>query len=448
MLALAGLSSVAAQQRQVFDLRPRLSASPHAHEVEPGPPSHDVDALIIGAGMAGLSAAHDLIARGRSVTVLEARDRLGGRIWTDHSSAQGPVELGAFWLHQDTEDANPLVVLAKDLHLPLAGDSPQQLAYGTGSDPWQAGEEFGARRNSLLEQLDEAGRTQPDQPLQNLLPPSADPTATDSLIPLSQGVDPEHASSRDFATMTDELADRVLPNGMDELVKALATDVPVEKNCPVTTVHWSKDGVTVEAGGDTWRARKLLITVSTGVLASGSIRFDPPLPAAKLEAISHLPMGHFNKIVLDVDASLIANVEPGTFMHVPDEPGKPAEFLLQPLGHDQIVAFVGGEFAKDLEVQGDAAAVEFAKGQLRKAFGPAVDSAVRGARVTHWGADPWARGCYSAAQPGFQHARAALATPVDDVLFFAGEACDDRWAATVAGAYLSGERAAAAMAPV
>lgn len=127
-----------------------------AHRADPPRvPSQNPDVLVIGAGMAGLAAAHELTAGGRSVTVLEARDRIGGRVYTDPTG----FEQGAYWLHQDPDNPNPLVQIARDLGLELRPDARSELAYDGSSDLIRAGEEFSQVRDALYERWARAGKS-------------------------------------------------------------------------------------------------------------------------------------------------------------------------------------------------------------------------------------------------------------------------------------------------
>ncbi|GMU53162.1 MAG: putative flavin-containing monoamine oxidase AofH [Candidatus Xenobia bacterium] len=406
-----------------------------AHRADPPRvPSQNPDVLVIGAGMAGLAAAHELTAGGRSVTVLEARDRIGGRVYTDPTG----FEHGAYWLHQDPDNPNPLVQIARDLGLELRPDARSELAYDGSSDLVRAGKEFSEVRDALYERWARAGQSGLDVPLSQLGTGEGkwSWTAGQSLGPHDMALELGQVSSRDFAVTAGEETDQTLPQGMSQLVEAHSHGIPIELSTPATHVRWGQDGVEVTAGGKTYRARHLVITVPTGVLQSGAITFDPPLPKEKVETINHLPMGHFNKIALVFAAPVASNIEPGAFLNLKDEP---IEFVLHPGGANQVVGFVGGDKALELQHQGPQAMIDFALTRLQKVFGPELKPI--GSTVTRWDLDPWARGSYSVAAPGYQEAREKLSRPVGPI-HFAGEAAHARWAATVTGAYLTGRDAA------
>jgi monoamine oxidase len=193
------------------------------------------------------------------------------------------------------------------------------------------------------------------------------------------------------------------------------------------------------------------VTVSTGVLAAGAIAFDPPLPAEIQAAIHALPMGLAMKVALRATG--------------PDRLGLPLHcsidrqvrrsgdptmgFQCWPYKRDYVQGWVGGPVAWDLARAGEAAAVDFALGQLRTLFGGQVDRLFGAGPhlVTRWDSDPFVRGAYSFVRPGDAAARNALARPLaEGRLLFAGEACHNGMAGTVAGAWISGQDAARAVA--
>jgi monoamine oxidase len=127
--------------------------------------------------------------------------------------------------------------------------------------------------------------------------------------------------------------------------------------------------------------------------------------------------------------------------------GSPAmAFLMKPLGSNLAVGFVGGDTARAVEQQGPQAALDLALGKLRKVFGPTIDQHVKATRITAWGKDEWTMGSYSYAKPGMAHMRDKLRRPVDDRLYFAGEAAaPSEHAMQVVGAAESGAAAARAL---
>ena len=191
------------------------------------------------------------------------------------------------------------------------------------------------------------------------------------------------------------------------------------------------------------------MTVSTGVLASGVLQFDPALPVRTTEAIHALPMGLAMKVALRatgpdrLDLPLHCSLD-----RILERQGEPLmPFQCWPFGRDYVQGWIGGSVAWDLARAGEAASVDYALSYLRKAFGGRVDRLFAGGAslVTRWDADPWVRGAYCYAVPGSATARDVLTEPVaDGHLTFAGEACHVGFGGTLAGAWISGQSAASA----
>jgi monoamine oxidase len=200
------------------------------------------------------------------------------------------------------------------------------------------------------------------------------------------------------------------------------------------------------------RARGCVVTVSTGVLAAGAIRFEPALPPEVEGAVAGLPQGLLSKVALRAAGpdrlDLPAFGRLGR--RVEGEGDRPASWVLWPFGRDHAIGYAGGEAAWELAREGPGAAEAYARAELARYFGAArVRRAfLAGAVATRWAEDPLFRGAYSHARVGHAGARAVLrdAAVAGGRLRFAGEACHERSAGTVGGAWESGVRAARAVA--
>ena len=188
-----------------------------------------------------------------------------------------------------------------------------------------------------------------------------------------------------------------------------------------------------------------MLTVSTGILGHGDIRFHPPLPAWKNDAIADLPLGNHNRIYLIFDRDVFGPDAPA-YASVLGGPTEAMDFVIRPFGRNCVHAMTGGRFADWLERAGQRASADLATEMLCQAFGNAIAKHVTGNLVTAWRGDSWTLGAYSAARPGCAQQRAKLAEPIDERLFFAGEAVSKEHYATAHGAYLSGLAAAEAVA--
>jgi len=254
------------------------------------------------------------------------------------------------------------------------------------------------------------------------------------------GLDLDLVSTVDYGTSYGELGFPVV-NGYGNLVAAWGADVVVSLNTRVERIDWSGPGVTVETPKGTIKGRAALSTVSTGILASGDILFAPGLPDWKIEAINNLPMGTENKMGVYFDRDVFGEEGHG-FYATWNGNGNMAKVEAGVMGLNTAVVFVGGRHGIWLEKQGQQACHDFAVDRIADVFGNDIRKHVDRSIVTAWDTEPWTRGSWACARPGHAHQRANLARPVDDRLFFAGEATMNGVQGTCHGAYLSGIRAA------
>lgn len=417
--------------------------------------------IVVGAGAAGLAAARELSRKGRSVLVLEARERPGGRVWT-----HGPVELGAEFVHGLPPAAMGLLAEAGIRKIDSDGDH------------WDLGESGLAPMEDRMGQihriLSPAGDLARDQSVQQFLAASAAarqfPGSADMIRRLVEGfdaADPSRASVMSIAAEWTGGANVEAPQGRPEggygelityLVHGLQQG-PAELrfDAVVRVVRWSAAGVEieVECPGRTelFRGSAAIITLPLGVLQAppgdpAFVAFDPPL-AAKADALAGLAMGPVLKVLLDYEAPFWESLGDGryrdaAFFHARDLVF-PTFWTTLPARTSWLTAWLGGPGAERLSREADGVIVEHAAASVRRLFQRDVASTPppRGARVHNWQHDPRSRGAYSYVTAGGAGARAELARPLGSTLFFAGEASESNGeAGTVAGALISGERAA------
>ena len=202
---------------------------------------------------------------------------------------------------------------------------------------------------------------------------------------------------------------------------------------------WGTKGVTVESVKGTVSARRALITASTNVLASGAIVFDPSLPDWKHDAIAALPLGVHNRIGIMLNDNPFGSDVKDNATIMLDGDDVPMSIEIRPFDHPYVCGVTGGRFGSWLERSGQNASVDYVTERLKGAFGNDIARSLSDrVIVTAWEGDPWTLGSYSGAVPGKGHMRAELARPVDDTVFFAGEATHTSFFATCHGAYLSG----------
>jgi len=419
----------------------------------------DVDVVVIGAGLAGLGAATALRQAGRRAVVLEAADRIGGRAWTAYPPELGGVwfDMGAVWLH--SAEINPLVPIARaagetllrsdELRRECTYVGTREATRDEYADFAAAWDRYEVRAGAILREVDDAplavvARALPDDPWAV--------TVETWEGPIICCASADELSLRDWHTNVLSGSNLVPDGGIGAFVaRCLGQGLDIRLRTPATRVAWGGPGVQVETTAGTITARSAIVTVSTGVLSAGAIRFDPPLPPAAQAAIQAMPMGLAMKVALRATSEdrLGLPLHCSLDRQVKRSGDPTMGFQCWPYKRDYIQGWIGGPAAWDLARAGDAAALDFALGQLRSVLGSQVDRVFAGGShlVTHWEADPLIRGAYSVVHPGDAGARAALGTPLAaGRLMFAGEACHSGMTGTVAGAWISGQDAARAAA--
>jgi len=408
------------------------------------------DVVVIGAGIAGLAAARLLLERGLRVLLLEARERVGGRAWTDVDRFGMPADFGAFSLR--SADINPLVPLLRAMRVQPQTDEGDFWLYEPGREA--GGEDYdglGADIDRLEDALNDARAARQDRALAGLV--QLDSRWADSARalagPLHVGVDFPQVSAVDTPRVLGTGTDLWLANGVGAWVAQLAEGLPVFTRQPVHGLEWTETGVTVHAADGSVAARAALVALPLGVLATGGVSFAPAWPAPRREALARLQIGVRERILL--------RYQPGTFEAVANTqlfgpsalPGPPGArhamlFRLNCLSRNIVSACIGGAYARDLVRAGEAAMVDAARTRLRLLLGAAVDGAFIDGAASRWAADPYSLGGSSAARPGAVSARRLLALPMGRV-FFAGEyAAPAEWVGQLPGAWLSGREAALA----
>lgn len=415
----------------------------------------DVDVVILGAGAAGLAAAAALQAAGRRTLILEAAAQPGGRARTTRPAALGGAWLdeGAAWIHM--AEHNPLVPMAEAAGIPLTEAFREATRMFVGDreatpDDHAAYEAAVARWETIVM----GAAAAPDTDLATAIGPFRfenpwAPTIESWEASLIQSVDAPHLSLADFRLNQIDGTNLMAPEGLGQLLLDLfvAQAGPIRLNCPATAIDWSGPRLRVATPAGEVTAAQVIVTVSTGVLGAGAIRFTPALPAATAQAIQDLPMGLLSKIVARTAGGDRLGMAGTTYLSRRRESlDSPFLSLIAwPRGTDHVIGFVGGDAAWAVAEEPAAAQALF-RAELRAMLGAEADRifAADGFFATTWATDPHHRGAYSYARPGAVTARACLAEPLaDGRLLFAGEACrTDGTAGTVGGAVLDGRRAA------
>ncbi len=410
--------------------------------------------LVIGAGMAGLSAAAALTAQGVPVTVIEARDRVGGRAVTSRLWPGMPVDMGAGWIHG--VKGNPLTDLADAAGAPLAmTDEDRGHDYdGNGREIDLAEAHDGAEAivEAARERVDSADR---DPSLQAAVEGGPDWAQLSPPVRhlirhcIGTAIEQEYAADwgKLSASYFDDGAffdggDAMFPNGYDALPLHLAQGLDIRLNSPVTALEQQGEGVVVVlADGTRMTADKAIVTLPLGVLQAGGIRFGNALAPARTAAIRDLGMGllnrcwlRFDRVFWPADADWLGFVGPKVGLW------QDWVSLTRTTGAPLLVGFNAGSTAEGIEAMNDTATVASAMTALRAMFGGGVPDPVA-AQISRWRQDPFARGAYSCLPPGTSaRTRGALfGTDWDGRIGFAGEATSADHGATVHGAFLTGQ---------
>jgi monoamine oxidase len=398
----------------------------------------EVDIAIIGAGAAGLGAAMALRKAPVSTLVLEARDRPGGRGWTARIEGLD-LDLGCGWLH--SANVNPLAALAEPLGFALDKSTPpwSRPPINPVAPAQQAA--FGRALDELEARIDAAAARGEDRPVAELMVPG-DPLnpRLDAFSSYYNGAEFDRVSTLDFARFEDTGVNWRVRRGYGALIAALGAGAQLRLGAPVTTLDHAGPRLRLETPRGTVTARAAIVTAPSPMIADGRLAFRPDLPAHR-EAAAALPLGLADKVFLHLDGA--EAFEPDTYVRGDPTRVETGSYNVRPLGRPLIEAYLGGRNAKALEAQGPGASAAFAIEELAALLGSDIRARLRPVAATAWGADPWALGSYSYARPGFAGARAAYAEPVENRIFFAGEAASIHAFSTAHGAFATGQTAAA-----
>ena len=398
-----------------------------------------VDVAIIGAGAAGLGAAHGLKDSGLSTIVLEARDRIGGRAWTVQASPEVTFDVGCGWLH--SADKNSFVPIAKRLEFEINTDLPPwgDRAFGD-AFPEAERKAFVQAIDEFYERVWEAAEQGEDAPAAIYLEPGNrwNPMI-DAISTYVNGCELDQVSLLDMEAYEDTYFNWRVRAGYGTLIAAYGAPCPVALNCNVTLIDHSGKRIRLETSRGTIEAEAVIVTVPTNLIADEAIRFSPAL-SVKVDAARGLPLGVDDKVTLALDGAEAFPVEGnlrGATMRT-----AMGTYHIRPFGQPCIDGFFGGRFARELEDAGEGAFAAQSIDEIAAFLGNDIRRKLRPLRESRWALDPFARGSYSHALPGHAGDRAVLAAPVDGRLFFAGEATSPNFFSTAHGARDSGERAA------
>ena len=427
--------------------------------------------LVIGAGMAGIMADRTLHDAGYDVTILEARDRLGGRTHTD-SSLGATVDFGAAWIHGP--DGNPLTPLAEELGVGM-GQTDFLNRSGTAVQAYtSSGQPFDIVEYTRGQLLAEAAVLKTTASIL-YQPPSDDARSLKdwvqhglpqpaTMTPAEQAgfhywavIRAEYNDNADWDLIDWRLSGRYvkLPGGdlllhsggFKALIDHLAEGLDVRVGTAVSHITTAPEQVRIETNRGEFSADRVIVTLPLGVFKSGQIQFDPPLPAAKQQAIQRIGFGNYEKLAMRFDKFYWPQAKQ-RFNYLSE--GEPSLFNAwlnngHYTGQPIITAYHAGRRAREINQWSDDKLLDEALAVMQRLFGadfgpiPTPQAYVR----SNWQSDPFANGSYSFDQVGqLPDDRQTLAQPINQQLFFAGEATHPHFYATVHGAYETGVRAA------
>lgn len=427
-----------------------------------------VDALVLGAGAAGLAAARELSQAGLAVTIIEARDRIGGRIYTVHDpNAPLPVELGAEFVHGEAAETFRIVNAARLVVTELPEDHYRSRAGKLAplGDFWGTVQTVQRDIHRRLGRNGHNGHS--DMSFAEYLQHAKLSTdVRDLLVDFVEGYHAAHTErvSARFLTVGEEETESDagikqfrIESGADALVQWLKSGLSpdcteLRLNTIGLALEWKPGHVTLRcahrAGAplDPFRARAIVIALPHAVLRAHALSFNPELPD-KRRAIERLAVGQVFKIVLRFRESFWeddAFPPELNFVHAHDA-ALPTWWTALPARVPVLTGWAGGPRAEALLAQSERTRVARSLDALSQAFAvprTRVDDLLESWTLHDWWADPFSLGAYSYPCVGGIGAQRALAKPVESTLFFAGEATDAEQTATVAGAIASGRRAA------
>jgi monoamine oxidase len=401
--------------------------------------SSDTEVVIVGGGAAGIAACRRLKDAGIECLLLEARPRLGGRAWTVSDDPLCPIDLGCGWLH--SADRNPWHGIAEAQGRSIDRTPPPWMRPSAPIGfPLSEQAAYLDARDKFFARVDAAAESEQDAAAATLLDPNGRWNdlirATGTYV---SGAELERVSVRDLGRYDDSSVNWRVVEGYGTVIAAHGASLPVTLGCSVRGIDWNGRRLRVETAHGSIAADAAIVTLPSSLLAEQKIVFTPGLPA-KAEAAAGLPLGLADKLFLSLSDA--GEFEKDSRLFGRTDRSGTATYHLRPFGRPQIEVYFAATLATELEAAGEAAFLDFAVAELVGLLGSDFARRIRPLHLHRWGIDPLSRGSYSYALPGKADCRAMLAAPVDDRLFFAGEACSTNDYSTAHGAYLTGVVAA------
>lgn len=409
--------------------------------------SAEPDVVVVGAGAAGLAATRTLMKRGATVVLVEASNRIGGRAYTDTQTFGIPYDHGAHWLHHGSRNPYHKYGKANGFNIYPAPEIYRLFARSGKAVGRRELDEFWESYDQVIDAISKAGKAKID---------IAASDVTDHLTgrwihtaKLFEGPWTMAKNFEDFSTLDwwngEDGNDYFCQRGYGALVAHYGRDIKVFLHTPVTQINWGGKRVVVQTNNGVLKPRAVILTVSTGVLASGAIDFIPVLPLEKRESFESISMGSYERIALQFSRDIVGMGADGYLLFEIGSNGNGFVTLTNVAGGGLMYCDIGGNWARELQQESERFKVDYALQQLKLMFGNTVTKEFVKGSTTAWGANPLTQGSYASAAPGKFAMRKVLRQSVGDRVFFAGEACHKTLWATVGGAHLSGVTTARAV---
>ena len=401
------------------------------------------DVVIIGAGAAGIGAGLALTRLGIPFIILEAKDRTGGRAFSDTASIGHLWDQGAHWFH--AAERNPLRMIAERIGHPFEARqeewSTRWVVDGrTLSAAEQAdGSSAMAAAMEASDQAGLAGRDISQAEAAGGLPEPFGPFTRFVFEAIGSGR-AEDMSAVDVARYDGGEGDFPVSGGYGTLIAKLGADLPVRLNCTVQAITPASGGLSVATTAGTLRTRAVILTVSNNVLLAGHIRIEPGLPADLRSAIEQLPCGDCEKIAVELTGDDLSAAA-GEKLLV-QHGGDVFSLHVQPYGRPIATAYIAGDHARRAGGLSVPDAGALLSDVLAGVYGSKIRNGLGRSAMTGWSRDPHILGAYSYARAGQAAARPLLMAADLAPLFLAGEAHLLDWYSTAHGAHISGTQTA------
>lgn len=403
----------------------------------------NLDIVVIGAGAAGVGAGRTLARANIPFVIIEAKDRIGGRAYSESTSLGHLWDHGCHWFH--SADKNILRMIAEGMGHKFRNRPRAAVTRNFLDGKWVSSSLRESYVWRLLGEIADAGKQGRDIAASDLIDASHPwyPMIR-HWVTLMYSVEAEEISTWDAGQYEDTGVNLPVEDGYGALIARIAQGLPIRTGLSASRIDISSGGVSATTNEGAIRAKAAIIAVPARALETGRLVIAPGLPDEIADAFRDVPMGWYEKIAIAFDKPVFEGFDP-PYADVFDPVAPtthPLNFELHPFGRPIAITHIAGNFAREMEEQGEPEMVAFALDALVRAFGSDLRKRVTRGVTTHWSSDPFINGAYSCAKPGRGRAREAFAAPIHERVFLAGEHVHRHFQATAHGAFETGIAAA------